>query len=81
MTEGTPDATSFMIIKEMSTEDMVAEIVNDYVGELKKLPAEDLRHRIVHLRRSNYTDRLMREAGFDPEDPPCEQRGYRLFGG
>lgn len=65
------DATSFKIIREMSREDMVNEIVADFTNDLRKKTDEELRHNIVHLRRANYTDRLMREAGFNPEDPPC----------
>lgn len=80
MTDDNLDATSFKIIKEMSKEDMISEIVSDYTSELLKESIDDLRHRIVHLRRSNYTDRLMREAGFNPDDPPCNS-GYRIFGG
>lgn len=80
MTDDNLDATSFKIIKEMSKEDMVSEIVSDYTNDLMKESIEELRHRIVHLRRSNYTDRLMREAGFNPDDPPCNG-GYRIFGG
>lgn len=81
MNDDSLDATSFKIIKEMSTEELMEEIVRDYRGELFKETLEDLRHRIVHIRRAKLTDRLMREAGFDPEDPPCEQRGFRIFGG
>ena len=85
MTDGTDnlDATSFKIIREMSKQDMIDEIIADFTNDLNRKDEEDLRHHIVHLRRANYTDRLMREAGFNPEDPPCNNGGHgiTIFGG
>lgn len=73
-------ADAFKLIKDLSQEELVAEILEDFRNDLVTKDIETLRHHVIHLRRDNYTQRLMREAGFDPDNPPCNGGGFIVGG-
>lgn len=63
--------TGFEIIRDMSKEDMITEIVEAYRVSLSELDEQDLRKRIIFTRVQGYERRLINEADLTPpEEPP-----------
>jgi len=63
--------TGFEIIRDMSKEDMVNEILEGYRANLSELDEQELRKRIIFTRVQSYERRLIAEADLTPpEEPP-----------
>lgn len=63
--------TGFEIIRDMSREDMVNEILEGYRQNLSELDEQELRKRIIFTRVQNYERRLIAESDLTPpEEPP-----------
>lgn len=72
----THEMTGFEIIRDMSKEDMVNEIVEAYRESLSELDEQDLRKRVIFTRVQSYERRLINEADLTPPEEPQGGVGF-----
>lgn len=62
----------FQVIRDLSKEELIDEILADFRLDLQKQSEEELRHNVMHTRLDAVRKRMLVEAGFDPDHPPCD---------
>ena len=72
------DLHGFEIIRDMSREDLIEEILKNAQKLLVKTPTNDLKLNVIHIRMQRIHESFVEEADLD--DPPPSILG-QLFGG
>lgn len=66
----------FAIIRDMSKEDMINEILEAYREGLSELDEQELRKRVIFTRVQSYERRLINESDLRQEEPPPGGVGF-----
>lgn len=68
------DMVGFQLIKDMTKEELIAEIIHHHRREYGKHNEHDLRHAVIQIRILNYKERLTVEAALE-----CDgQHGFEI---
>lgn len=68
------DMVGFNLIKDMTKEELIEEIIHHHQREYAKHEVHDLRHAVIQIRLINFKERLTNEA-----DLQCDgQHGFEI---